>query len=254
MNPTAAPSRKAVLFDLDDTLFDHQHARRAALAMLQRSHAPLAGRSIRELEVLHERHLQATFELLAVRKLDLAESRRERMRLLFADHGVELAPDSAARAEAFYRRAYDVARRAVTGVEWLIPALLQCGVKLAVVTNGFAIEQQEKLRLCGLSAAFRAVVLGGDLGLSKPDPAIFRRALAALEVGVDEAVVIGDSWSLDVQGARNAGIAAVWFNRCGDPHPEAHLEGAARVPMLTGLAPLETALSLLLSPGVRTRA
>src|SRR5437763_1173123 len=84
---------KAVLFDLDDTIFDHQHARRAALAMLQRVHAPLSGRTIRDLEIAHERHLQTTFAQLASQALSLTESRHERMRLFFADHGVELSPE-----------------------------------------------------------------------------------------------------------------------------------------------------------------
>lgn len=238
---------EAVLFDLDDTIFDHQHARRSALGVLQRLYAPLAARSLRQLEIIHERHLQTTFRLLVDRRLNLHESRRERMRLLFADHAIALSAAESEAAEATYRRAYDAARRAVPGVVPLISALRELDLKLAVVTNGLAIEQQEKLQLCGLADAFDTLVLGGDLGLKKPEPAIFHRALTALRLPPDSAVVLGDSWELDVLGARNAGIRAVWLNRYDEPYPETNTTTGESTPTLTTLAPLENTLRLLLA-------
>jgi putative hydrolase of the HAD superfamily len=213
---------------------------------MQSAYEPLAVHPLRELERIHERHLQTTFARLVARELDVEASRRERMRLLFADHEVALTPDESDEAEALYRRAYDVARRPVPGVVPLIAALRERGLKLAVVTNGLAIKQREKLRLCELADAFDALVLGGDLGLLKPDPAIFHHALTALRLPPESAVVLGDSWKHDVVGAQNAGIRAVWFNRYEEPHPEPDSPEHESVATLTALTPLERTLALLL--------
>ena len=47
----------------------------------------------------------------------------------------------------------------------------------------------------------------------KPDPRIFQRACEALPVPASEAVMVGDTPETDVQGARQAGLRAVWLNR-----------------------------------------
>ena len=47
----------------------------------------------------------------------------------------------------------------------------------------------------------------------KPDPPIFRRACQALPVPASEAVMVEDTPQTDVQGARQAGLRAVWLNR-----------------------------------------
>jgi putative hydrolase of the HAD superfamily len=47
------------------------------------------------------------------------------------------------------------------------------------------------------------------VGVEKPDPAIFRAALAALDVAPAEALYIGDLYDVDVVGARAAGMEAV---------------------------------------------
>ena len=47
----------------------------------------------------------------------------------------------------------------------------------------------------------------------KPDPRIFRRACDALSVPASEAVMVGDTPETDIQGARQAGLRAVWLNR-----------------------------------------
>ena len=84
-----------------------------------------------------------------------------------------------------------------------------------------------------------------DAGVSKPDPGIFMMALDALGTPPAEAVMVGDSWSADVIGARAAGIRAVWFNPHRLPSPEPGL-GVAE---LHALEPTAETLELLLRVG-----
>jgi len=211
--------RKAVIFDLDDTISDHQHSRRSALKALIGQYPAVSEKDIRKLEVIHERYLQASFGDLLTGKILRSEARRGRMRGLFAEIGLPLSEEELAEADGIYRYAYDTAYRAVPGVVPLIEALKQI-MKVAVVTNGLVAGQEKKIRLCGLEGKFDVVVVSEQVGVKKPDRRIFQHALTALNVSADEAVMIGDSWQSDVLGARNAGIPAVWFNRYEEKCPE----------------------------------
>jgi putative hydrolase of the HAD superfamily len=93
---------------------------------------------------------------------------------------------------------------------------------LALVTNGASCLQREKLHASGLSDHFNVVVVSGDLGVAKPDRAIFEHVLAELDTDPRRAVMIGDSIIKDVEGARAAGLGAIWVNRGGAPAPPGH--------------------------------
>ncbi len=90
---------------------------------------------------------------------------------------------------------------------------------LALVTNGAACLQREKLAASGLSDYFETVVVSADLGVAKPDPSVFKHALSQLGADSDRAVMVGDSISKDVDGALAAGLGAVWVNRSGCSPP-----------------------------------
>ncbi|NJE84730.1 TIGR02253 family HAD-type hydrolase [Thermococcus sp. CX2] len=99
----------------------------------------------------------------------------------------------------------------VPTLEWLREA----GYKLGVVTSGPSY-QRLKLKLVGLLEYFDVVVTRDDVGTIKPEPEIFLHALEKLGVEPKEAVMVGDSLSQDVYGAKNIGMTAVWINRNGD--------------------------------------
>ena len=82
-------------------------------------------------------------------------------------------------------------------------------LRLGLVTNGTSDLQRRKLALAGLEPYFDVVVASCDIGAGKPDPAIFRAALAALGVTAAEAVMVGNDRDRDIQGAANAGLPSV---------------------------------------------
>lgn len=84
---------------------------------------------------------------------------------------------------------------------------------LGLVTNGSPAVQRFKLERAGLAGYFSTVVTSGDVGAGKPDPKPFVTALGALGVGPGNAVMIGNSWSSDVQGANNLRMASIWLNQ-----------------------------------------
>ena len=91
---------------------------------------------------------------------------------------------------------------------------------LTVVTNGFIEVQYEKFDKSGLRNCFSHIVLSEEVGCQKPNPRIYEEALRMNGVSAAEAIMIGDSWNSDIQGAINAGIDQIWVRKSQDSLPE----------------------------------
>ena len=221
--PAARSSPLAVLFDLDDTLFDHHYCSQRALEAVRGSHACFAAMPFDALELAHSQLLEHLHQAVMVGRLPIDEARRERFRRLFGAAGVTADRHTVQAAAMAYRNAYIAARRAMAGAAVLLP-LVRARAKVGVVSNNLLDEQQEKLRQCALDRFVDTLVVSEEVGISKPDPEIFRVALDRLECAPGDAVMVGDSWAADVVGARAAGIRAIWFNRQSAPAPEPGIE------------------------------
>jgi HAD superfamily hydrolase (TIGR01549 family) len=235
----------AVLFDLDDTLFDHEHAARAALSGVHQSHADFTRLPFDAFERAHARILEEMHVEVLTGRRGLDDAREERFRRLFAESGVRGAADDAVRATAArYREAYLAARRPVDGALALLSAL-KPRVRIGIVSNNLLEEQQAKITLCGFDAYIDALVVSETAGATKPDPAIFARALEELGCAAADAVMIGDSWAADVEGARAAGIRPIWFNRAGRPSPDALAGIEPGVCAISTLAPMDAVMTAI---------
>ena len=96
----------------------------------------------------------------------------------------------------------------------VLAALRRRGLRLAVVSNSNGTVA-DLLGTVGLAAALDVVVDSGVVGVEKPDPRIFHHAAAALGVRPEDAVHVGDLYSVDVQGARAAGCQAILLDPAG---------------------------------------
>jgi putative hydrolase of the HAD superfamily len=107
-----------------------------------------------------------------------------------------------------------------------LEALRARGLRTICVSNwDYALP--EVLQRCGLGGLLDGVVTSAEAGVSKPDPAIFERALSLAGCSAAEAIHVGDSLEEDVEGARAAGLRAVLLARDGggDIRSLAELEG-----------------------------
>jgi len=77
---------------------------------------------------------------------------------------------------------------------------------LIIVSNGFVSVQYKKIELSGLRDCFAHIVLSEEVGCQKPNPKIYQEALRRCGLAADEVMMIGDSWTSDIQGAQAAGI------------------------------------------------
>jgi putative hydrolase of the HAD superfamily len=76
----------------------------------------------------------------------------------------------------------------------------------AIITNGSRRVQRAKLGRAGLTGAVGRVFISGELGVRKPDPALFRRALGWAGVAAGDALIVGDHPYDDIHGGQRAGL------------------------------------------------
>ncbi|MFQ5818148.1 MAG: HAD family hydrolase [Terriglobia bacterium] len=108
-----------------------------------------------------------------------------------------------------------------------LAALRRRGLALGVVSNSSG-NCRELLAGAGLADSFDVIVDSTRVGVEKPHPEIFRHALAQLGVQADEALMVGDFYSLDVVGAERAGLRALLY----DPDGLYWATGAPRITAL----------------------
>lgn len=101
----------------------------------------------------------------------------------------------------------------------VIDGIKRQGLLVAVISNTEDGRARDSLEAAGLAEHFDVIVDSHLVGLSKPDPAIFRHALELLGVEPQEAVFVGDSYAHDALAARAVGMRAVLLDPL-DLHPE----------------------------------
>lgn len=113
------------------------------------------------------------------------------------------------------------------------PALreLRAGGLGVVAASNWDCSLPGVLRAAGLWDLLDGAATSATAGATKPDPAVFREALAIAGVAPGEALHVGDSPENDLAGARGAGVGAVLLVRDGRP-PQGALATLADLPSL----------------------
>jgi FMN hydrolase / 5-amino-6-(5-phospho-D-ribitylamino)uracil phosphatase len=201
---------KAISLDLDDTLWPiwpvieraekalHDWLCERAPMTAALFSSPAALREVRE----HVAHMMVK-ERPDIRH-DLGAIRLESIR-----YALQRASEDAALAEPAYE-VFFAQRNRVVLYDDALPALkaLSARYPLVSLTNGNA-----QLDQIGLSSYFHATISAKEFGFSKPEPYIFLAAAGSVGLHAADVLHIGDDAALDVMGALNAGMQAVWLNR-----------------------------------------
>ena len=242
----SAPS--VVLFDLDDTLFAH----RAAVAAGIQKHVSTLGSPYGSLDAdttvsfwhdLEETH----YHSYLAGRLDFEGQRQARARDFAARHGVALDDEAASVWFATYFERYveswalhDDALPCLDALTARIP-----GVRFGLITNGDLAFQTRKVTTVALDQRVEHVIASGELGVVKPDPAIFLHACSVFGVAPGDAAYVGDRLRTDAIGAARAGLTGVWLDRTGETPPPADAADAAAAGVLriASLAELPALLS-----------
>ncbi|MBI4886287.1 MAG: HAD family hydrolase, partial [Acidobacteria bacterium] len=97
---------------------------------------------------------------------------------------------------------------AIGTLKWLREA----GCRLALVTNGAAGAQRQKIERFGLQPLVDLILVEGELGFGKPDARIYQLALRELAVAPEQAWMVGDNLEWDVGQPQTLGLTGVWVD------------------------------------------
>jgi putative hydrolase of the HAD superfamily len=188
----------AVLFDLDGTLLDRRQS-------FERFVRDQRARFAHSLEAVHaDAYVQSCIELDA----DGYAPRDELFTGVVARFGV--SSDLADTLLTDYRAGFPAACVLFADVRPTLAVLRAAGLKLGLITNGSVRMQSRKLECLSLAAQFDVTLISAAEGISKPQPAIFHRALERLDVDSARSVFVGDHPDVDVAGGRAAGMRTIW--------------------------------------------
>ena len=210
----------ALLFDLDGTLLDsgagNATAIQAACRAVAAAHPSLDANRLLEAngDVWRDYWPERGAALAAgeARRSDRGPARRGDSR---SPRALRMSKRLWQRLAAAHESASPRLARALPGGGRRPPLLARQPSQLGLVTNDtHPTRSARSLQLVNLEPLFDSVAVSGELGVAKPDPAIFSRTvLDELGVAPELAWHIGDSQTADVAGAHAAGLTAVWVNR-----------------------------------------
>ncbi len=102
-----------------------------------------------------------------------------------------------------------------------LDALKASGLKLGIITNGRHALQMKKIEMLGIEKYFDEILISGDFNTYKPDRKLFDIMSERLNLAPKDMLFVGDNPTNDIYGPRNAGYKTAWINITGFwPIPE----------------------------------
>ncbi|MBR3721726.1 MAG: HAD hydrolase-like protein [Selenomonadaceae bacterium] len=200
--------KKALIIDLDNTLYDYTKADKIAMEAVVTAGAA-------EFSVSREEFLKAYMEARNVVKERHAKRASSHNRMLYAQMAAEMLGKSpmpvALTVYEAYWKAFFASMEVFDGVTEALTELKSRGVKLGICTDMLARVQFQKIRTLNLSRFFDAIVTSEEARDEKPSAVPVQMIMDKLKVRTGEAAFIGDGYEKDVLGAVYSGLHPIWF-------------------------------------------
>src|SRR5438132_4173180 len=214
---------EAVLFDWGDTLMDFRYDEELMDAAFRAGLEALGRDDLAPPDDIRA-HFRERYEPLfwvpgTIEEIEYPELIRQAL----AHFGVELSDDELVRFLEAEHAAWQPARVLGSTTHALLEGLRERGLRLGLVSNAFdpGWLLHRDLEQMGIASRLDFAVFSSEVGVRKPHPEIFGRALEALGVAPERALFVGDRLYEDVRGAGELGmttVQALWFR--ADEHPE----------------------------------
>ena len=199
---------KNVFLDLDDTILDFQYAEHFAIK------ETFSKIGLEPTDALLSRYIEINRSCWAA--LERGELSREevltrRFELLFEELGVEISPSE---TQDTYARLLGSCHKFLDGAEDLLREFERLEkYDLYIASNGIYIVQEPRIRESGIAKYFKDIFISEKIGFNKPSVEFFESCFDKIDgFKRDEAIIVGDSLSSDIQGGINAGIKTCHFN------------------------------------------
>ena len=209
--------KKAVLFDVDDTLYDQTVPFKEAYAQYFGDKPPVPAEVIYPVT---RKYSDQVYSQAMSGQITMEELYIYRVQKAFEEYNITITVEEA----LAFQKVYADRQRHIRMSETMEKILAYCAgkAKLGIITNGPSAHQWNKVK--SLQAErwilHENIFVSGDVGAEKPERKIFDHAKQMMKLEDAEIWFVGDSYELDVKGAVNAGWNAVWMNRRGREKPD----------------------------------
>lgn len=199
----------AVIFDLDNTLYDYDIVNERAIDFMGRWLCEETGISCNEFQ-------KAFLEGRRLTKKYTGNCASQHNRMIYFQKTLEcLGWNPVKYCLELYEKYWGYMldnMKLEKGVEKLLKRLNRSGIRIAICTDLTTHIQHRKLRKLQIADYIDVFVSSEEAGVEKPDAAIFNMAVSKLKMKPEEILYVGDSYEKDVVGASKVGMQPVWFN------------------------------------------
>lgn len=201
---------KALFFDLDNTLWDFE--KNSCQAMKQT--VKVFGLNFTNSEFDNFFNTYSTINAAlwdAYRKNEIGKKELtfKRFQLTFAETG--LPEHDFQQMNTVYLDLMTQQTNLVKDVPEVLEYLKNKGYEMYIITNGFKEVQHKKLENTGINGYFKKIFISEVVQSQKPAKEIFEFALKSANAKKSNSIMIGDDWEIDILGAVNYGIDAVYL-------------------------------------------
>ena len=209
---------KAIFIDIDDTLLDYIPCCREAFeAAIERTDR-CADRVQNTDQITRDGLFDLFFEISG-RLFSEAKHGMHTIAEVMDLYPAEFCERAGYPAEAVdpfkhaFRAAWGTTHTLVPEAKEMLDRLQGKGYRLFAASNSFGHLQRSRLEKAGILAYFEDTYISMDIGYDKPDIRFYQEALHRCGLQPHEVLMIGDSMTTDIEGAQNAGMDALFFDR-----------------------------------------
>lgn len=212
---------KNIIFDVDDTLYD-------LMEPFQKAHEELfadqTDANCEELFKASRTYSDEAFYMAIEGKIPNEDEFAYRIIKTYKDVGIDVKREQVKTFEERYR----YHQNHIHVPKEIADILTMCQSdfeKIGVLTNGKVKNQGKKIQKLHLSNWFdqNTMFISDEIGAAKPDVQAFYKVQEAMQLKPEETWFIGDTFEVDVVGAKNAGWHVIWFNHRKQPMPEGNI-------------------------------
>ena len=213
---------KAVLFDVDDTLYDQVIPFQKAYEELFKGSFELP---IEELYKRSRYYSDEVFEATQRGEMSMEAMYIYRVQKAFESFGISVTDDEALEFQRLYagnQKKLEISETMRT----IIELCQKHEIMMGVITNGPSQHQWNKVKALKVMEFIREeyIFVSGDIGVAKPQIGIFQHVEKIMNLNPEETLFIGDTFQSDIVGAKEAGWKAIWLNRHHAEHPLGNLK------------------------------
>ncbi|MBO4815924.1 MAG: HAD family hydrolase [Clostridia bacterium] len=202
----------AIFFDLDDTLVNSNKAEHDASIEFKRNFQEFNKMDDEYFAELWHKIASKQYERYSRKEISYEINKINRIKEMFSSINIQKEDNEAAKIFCIYLKLYEKNWKLFKDAKETLD-ILKSKYKIGIITNGDGNQQRKKIQLTGLENYFSELIISSEVNASKPNKEIFKIACKKIKENPENCIMVGDNFKLDIQGAINCGLNAIWVNR-----------------------------------------